>query len=116
VYIRRIFERIINSRFAAYKDVEKWDEVEFRRMRMDERIGLMRNHLPDFLVESKKMYSILSLGIHELEEAECLSFFQIARSAIIFILNEDHRKKQELAKREAAQKAIANYQPHARSS
>ena len=111
VYVRRIFERIINQRFVAYKDLENWDESEFRKIRMDERIGLMKDYLPGFLVENKKMYSILSLGIHELEEAECLAFFPVAWSAIIFILDEDHRKKEELAEREAAKKAIANYKP-----
>ncbi len=56
---------------------------EFATKHMDEKISLLQDHLPPFLVKNKKIYSILSLGIHELEEDECRSFFPVLRQSTI---------------------------------
>ncbi len=109
VYIRRIFERLIDKRFADFKTVEKWSEEDFHKLHMTERIAFLKDHLPDFLVKNKKLYGILSLGIHELNEADCLGFFSVIRASTIFILEEDKRKKEELAQRAAVEKAIERY-------
>ena len=111
VYIRRIFERLIQKRFDEFKSEKSWDAEHFKRMSMDERIELLKDHLPDFLVSSRKLYGILSIGIHLLKEDECLSFFDVARRSIIFIVEEDRRKKEALAERNALTKAIAEYKP-----
>jgi hypothetical protein len=72
VYLRRIFERLIKGRFDEFKETEKWSEEDFLKVRMHERIELLKEHLPEFLVRNKKVYSILSLGVHELDEKVCL--------------------------------------------
>jgi succinate dehydrogenase/fumarate reductase flavoprotein subunit len=73
---------------------------------MDEKIDLLHNYLPSFLVENKSMYSILSLGIHELDEKTCLANFDTLRVAIEIILDEklDEFRKQEKIK--AAKKKL----------
>jgi hypothetical protein len=109
VYMRRILERIIRSRFDQYKSEEGWTEDDWTKRRTGERINLMRQHLPDFMVQNSKLYSILSLGIHELNEDDCLRFFPVARESLMFILEDDDRKKAELARRAEAQKAIAGF-------
>ncbi len=109
VYIRRIFERLIYSRFQEFKDIENWTEEQFQKLRMAERIDLLKNHLPEFLVRNQKLYSILSLGIHELDEQKCLGFFEIVKQSTIFILEEDKRKKEELEQRKAVEQAIAKF-------
>ena len=111
VYIRRIFERLIDNRFAEFKTLENWPVEDFRRLRVAEKIEFLKDHLPDFLVKNKKLYGILSLGIHELNEADCLNFFSVIRASTIFILEEDKRKKEELAQRAAVEKAIEQYVP-----
>ena len=72
VYLRRIFERLIGKRFAAYKDAEGWNEEDFKRLRMAERVEFLKEYLPAFLVKNAKIYSILSLGVHELNEKDLL--------------------------------------------
>jgi hypothetical protein len=71
---------------------------------MDEKIVLLQNFLPIFLVENKGMYGILSLGIHQLEEEDCLAHFDALRVGIEIILDEklDAYKKQEKIKLAAA--------------
>ncbi|RJG45587.1 hypothetical protein [Mesorhizobium sp. DCY119] len=98
VYLRRIFERLISTHYQRY--VEKNGEVEgFSTMRIVEKIGALRDILPDALVKHKAAYGILSKGIHELDEDTCRRYFPIVRAAIISILEED---LQALEKQRAA--------------
>lgn len=111
VYIRRIFERLIQARFDEFKTQEDWSEDDFKVLRMVEKIEFLKNHLPAFLVQNKKLYGILSLGIHELEEQQCLSFFEVIRLSAVIILDEDKKKKEELGLRDKLKRAIADYVP-----
>jgi len=109
IYIRRIFERVIRNCFEEYKTAEGWTEEQYK-VRMDDRIGLMAKHLPPFIVENRKLYGILSQGVHELDEAKCLSFFPIARDSVIQVLREEKRQREERALRRQLQTQIANFQ------
>ncbi|MCA1549963.1 hypothetical protein I6F36_24330 [Bradyrhizobium sp. BRP19] len=111
VYLRRIFERLIQSRFFEYKDLEGWDETAFRAARMGDKIEMLKDHLPQFLVENRRIYSIVSLGVHQLSENECLKFFPILKASTIFILEEDMQKKQRLAEESRVRRAIAEFKP-----
>jgi hypothetical protein len=108
-YLRRIFERLIVRRFNEYKEVEKWSDDALVRLRMDEKIAFLSGHLPDFLVKNKSLYSVLSKGIHELSEEECLDAFEFLKQSIFFILDDDRRKKEELDSRQKAEAAIAAF-------
>ena len=81
-----------NAMGPKFKDEEGWSEVEFVKLRMEQKIELLKGHLPEFLARNKKVYSILSKGIHELQEYECLRVFEILKHAIFFILDEDKRR------------------------
>lgn len=63
--------------------------VDFDTMRMDEKIQALRSSLPDTLVENRATYSILSKGVHELDEDTCRRYFPVVRKAIIAILEQD---------------------------
>jgi hypothetical protein len=92
VYLRRIFEGLIEeAHIEASKDAG-WDEAQYKSKRMDEKILLLANHLPSFLSENKGLYTILSKGIHELSEEECLTYFQVVKVGIELILDEKIEK------------------------
>ncbi len=101
VYLRRVFERLVET---AHKEVAKdrdWDEEKYLKSRMKEKIQLLSNELPDFLVEHPEMYSLLSKGVHELSEQECLKHFDALKIAIELILDEkleENKKAQKIAK------------------
>ncbi len=102
VYLRRIFEYLI---YEAYITCEKEGLVgkeDYTKARMDGKIALLSAHLPAFLVENKGIYSILSKGIHELDESTCLDHFDTLRVGIEIILDE---KLDELRKREKIESA-----------
>lgn len=108
VYLRRIFEYLI---FEAYKLGLKDGAVskkDFDQSRMDEKINLLHAYLPSFLVENKTIYSILSIGIHELDEKTCLAHFDALRVGIEIILDEkldEIRKKEKI---EAAKNKLSS--------
>lgn len=106
VYLRRIFEHLISEAYKSALAKNSIEEGDFQRARMDEKIDLLHNYLPSFLVENKSMYSIISLGIHELDEKTCLAHFDTLRVAIEIILDEklDEFRKQEKIK--AAKKKL----------
>lgn len=88
VYLRRIFEGLLDeARVEAAKE-PSWDNDTFVKARVDEKITLLRNYLPRFLVENTSLYPILSKGIHELSEEECLEHFDVVEKSIELILDE----------------------------
>ncbi len=111
VYLRRVFERLISSRYKEFKDAEGWKDEEFYSLKMIDKIKLLKDHLPAFLVDNAKVYSILSIGIHELDEEACLGYFDLMKSSIIIILDEDKKKKEKLALMTKFTEAIKKFEP-----
>jgi hypothetical protein len=109
VYLRRVFERLIKSRFEQFKGEEGWKDDDFTRLRMDEKIAFLKDHLPPFLVEIRKIYGIFSLGIHELKNDDCLAFFDVGKRSIIIVLEDDLKHQQELETRKQLASAIAKF-------
>lgn len=106
VYLRRIFEALVEeARRLAEKDAG-WDQEQYQRSRMAEKIAQLKAHLPTFLVEHAAMYSLLSKGVHELSEAECLKHFETLRLGIELILDERLEQRQRAQKVAAAKAAI----------
>lgn len=97
VYLRRIFERLIEEAHQKGKNEKNWDEDAYEKSRIDEKIGMLKSLLPAFLVENKILYSILSKAIHELSEQDCLRDFNVVKLGIEFILDEkiDAKEKEE---------------------
>jgi hypothetical protein len=111
VYLRRIFERLISKRFFQFKASEGWQDDALSGRRMDEKIDLLKDHLPEFLVSNSRIYGILSQGIHELDEAQCLAFFEVLKASIVLILEEDKKKLEEIKRRLDLERAIAAFSP-----
>ncbi|WP_424926783.1 hypothetical protein [Amaricoccus tamworthensis] len=110
VYLRRIFERLVNGRFNEFKESENWDYQEFRSLRMDQKVELLREHIPPFLYDNRRLYSVLSKGIHELSDELCLQAFEPIKLSIKIVLEEDKKKQEELELRSKAAAAIASFQ------
>lgn len=110
VYLRRIFENLIESARNDAIEQKSWSEElqsKYIESRVKDKIQLLKNSLPDFIVEHPEMYSLLSKGVHELAEDECLKHFDALRVSIEIILDqklEILNKKRELS---AAEKAMA---------
>lgn len=108
VYLRRIFENLIFETFDNNKEKIIVSEKDFRLKRMEEKIEILKEYLPSQLVEMKSIYSILSKGIHELEEQECLKYFPYLKLSIELILEQKIEIKAKKERDEAVKKAIEN--------
>lgn len=108
VYLRRIFEFLIEESHALAMQSKSWNEEAYGQSRMAERIELLKGELPDFLVENKSMYSILSKGIHELSEQECLAAFPALKIGIEIVLEEKLENMKRAKKLEEARRAISS--------
>jgi hypothetical protein len=69
---------------------------------MNEKIEILKTELPDFLVEHKEIYGILSKGVHELQEQECLLHFNPIKTGIEMILDDKIIEYEKAAKRAKA--------------
>lgn len=107
VYLRRIFESLIEEAHSAASTEDGWDEEVYVKARMDEKIGLLKEHLPEFLVQNRSLYSILSVGVHTLNEAECLASFPAVKLAIELILDDLLEYRERQAKVKAATQSLA---------
>ena len=110
VYLRRIFEYLIMQAYEKALAKGEITEAVFTPARMDEKIKLLSNFLPDFLVEHKVMYSILSKGIHELDEQTCLASFEPLRLGIEMILDDQLIELEREEKSKAASERILKLQ------
>ena len=107
VYLRRVFESLIEEAHIHAKSDINWDEEEYQKGRMKEKVALLKAHLPQFIVEHPQLYGILSLGIHELTEDKCLENFEPLKSSILVIAEEKMHDIQRKARYEQASAAIA---------
>lgn len=107
VYLRRIFEFLIEESHEKLSGEQEWDEEAYKRSRMNEKIEMLSTELPGFLVENKSMYAILSKGIHELSENDCLKAFPIIKIGIEIILDEKIEKLNKENKLAEAKKALS---------
>lgn len=98
VYLRRIFENLISEAYAKAKSNERFDNDKYSKAKMDEKIKILEEDLPSFLVENRKIYSILSKGLHELNEDECLKYFEAVKIGIEQILDEKIEKNEKIRK------------------
>lgn len=98
VYLRRILERLLSQ---AKKNVgDEIDTEAFDKAHVGEKITMLSSHLPSMLTDNAVVYGILSKGIHELTEEECITYFPVLKDCLYMILDqwEDMRKREEKEK------------------
>lgn len=105
VYLRRVVERLIyqaQNNAVSEGAVEK-EEIE--KHKVADRIKKLKGYLPDFMIKNATIYGIVSKGIHQLSEEECLEYFPVLQECIFMILEkweEDRSRKDSEKKLSAA--------------
>jgi hypothetical protein len=108
VYLRRIFEYLIEEAHRLAINDKDFNDTVYKTSKVDERIKQLNNYLPEFLVENRQLYGILSKGIHELKENECLNLFETVKIGIEMILDEKLEKYEKKRKMEKARAMISS--------
>jgi hypothetical protein len=107
VYLRRVFETLLEEAHQKNKAEDNWNEENYINSRVSEKIKILEKHLPNFLVENKELYGIMSKGVHSLEENECLAYYETVKSGIEIILDEKVEELEKIEKIARAKKQIA---------
>jgi len=105
VYLRRIFENLIGETYTQAQDEIIVEQQDFIKLRMDEKVEALKDYLPSQLVSMKRVYSILSDGVHNLTEEECLELFPALKLSIELILQQKieadaTKQRDDLAKKQ----------------
>lgn len=94
-YLRRIFEFVIDNFVKEKSKIGLINFDDYKNVRWEDKIEMIKDVLPDIMVEHKHIYSILSKGIHELTEDECRESFDILKLCFEMILNKLIKDKEE---------------------
>lgn len=104
IYLRKIFADLIDETYQKQSESLSITQQEYKDLRMDGRVEALKTFLPKQLVDMKVIYSILSAGVHDLTEDECLLYFGPLKLSIELILDEVIQEKAK-DEREASVKA-----------
>ncbi len=95
VYLRRIIEKYVLNSFKKNQNKIGISEIEFSNKKIGEKISALNGIVPDFLIHNKEIYAIVSLGIHQLSEEECMEYYSCLKEAIDYVLSCELSKKLE---------------------
>ena len=99
VYLRRILEYLVESKYngdTSWKFIEKLKEVEKTEEIIPAELSAVK----------EEIYSVLSKGIHEYEEDECMELYLAVKYVIERMLDLELERKSRLSKANEAMKAI----------
>lgn len=102
LYLRRVFEFIVEKMHKECLNQNGWDEKKYEQNRFNERIKMLEEYkkckiIPDELNEvRKKLYGVLSKGVHESTEYDCKEQFPVLKGIIDIILNEEIKRKKNV--------------------
>lgn len=108
VYLRRIIESLVINKYYKNSKSVKISEDDFKSIKFKEKISAVSEFLPEILVENKNVYSILSKGVHELDEEECLKMFPYMQIAIELILDDILAEKEKMEKEKMLKTFVSN--------
>jgi len=90
-YLRRVFYDLIDRAHEQAGD-DLISKEEFQNLKVKEKIKVLKDYLPNVMVKNANIYSILSKGIHELDEEECIKYYKTLKMGIELILDEEIRR------------------------
>jgi len=101
-YLRRVLEKVVDEiAIQKYGKEPSWELETWKKSkkRFEYILDDLSEMLPDFLRGKKVLYEILSKGIHELNENECIEHFIEVRDAIEEILDDKMQQEQKQDRR-----------------
>lgn len=110
VYLRRLWESFVEEAHALARQDAAWSESEYARARVADRISMLHGYLPESLVSHSEVYGILSKGIHELSEEECLAHFHVLQTGLEVILEEKVSALQKANRAQQLKAALSKVQ------
>lgn len=114
-YLRRVLESIVEEALATKRQAgvtAEWEDG-YRAARTNKRMEMLADQLPPFLLKNKRLYALLSEGLHKLSDDECQELFPNLRQAIELIFKGRYDMWQRRKHEEEISKFIARNDPNA---
>ncbi|MFI2133006.1 hypothetical protein ACH434_23605 [Lysinibacillus fusiformis] len=111
LYLRRILEKLIFQHAETAIQDNKIDEQTFMNADTIEKVKLLKKQdcIPNYLADVNPfLYPILSKGVHELDEDECISYYDTLKKAIILILDEVRENEEKIKLKNENKNAMNN--------
>lgn len=87
LYMRRAFEKLISIS-------EGNEELENTSEKMKERIK-RNQYLPDVIKKNARVYNVISEGIHNQTEEECMELFKVIKAGVIILIGKTYAHVEE---------------------
>jgi hypothetical protein len=115
VYLRRVFERMINRSHENFKEANGRSVENWNKLRMGERVRALGDALPGDVASSSGVFGLLSKSLHELSDQDAETLFPLVKAVIFQMLGDEERHRQTAKARQetarALQIAIAQFNP-----
>ncbi|MGF7060777.1 hypothetical protein [Brassicibacter mesophilus] len=106
--MRRIIESLVFKKYDEVKGSLVVSEEDFLRSEFKDKLDILQDYLPKVLVKNKNVYGIVSKGIHELSEDECLDMYPYIKVGIELILDDIIAEKERTEKQKLFAKFVAD--------
>ena len=93
VYLRRVFERLVER--AKDRAGDTIDSRAFENSRMSDKIAMLDAQLPEFMLKNKRVYGVLSKGIHTLDEEKCGKLYDLMKQSCLLMLEQEKELKEK---------------------
>ena len=107
IYLRRVLELVVELARSEMLAVEGMLPKGFDGERFEEKVKLLKRFVPEAFYENRKLYGLISAGLHSLTEKECLAIFPVAWLGIDSALSAVQARRDEAEKTAAVSHAVA---------
>ena len=105
VYLRRILEHLIDTKYKSVEDQNSEDKFIEKLKKIEKREDVIPEELE---CVKKQIYSILSKGVHEYSEEECMELYDCVKLIVEAILDTELEKRNRQKKVKEATLKIGN--------
>ena len=116
IYLRRIFETILLKASETAIDEGKIEKKDFNEAKVIDKIKMIKDELPEAIVDNPFLYGIISKGVHELSEEGCIEYFPVVKDSILLILNQWEKKRKEMETKKRLNASISKIASKVKSS
>lgn len=114
IYLRRVFEFLVERLHNECKREQEWNEDEYRKLDFNGKIQMIEAFgkviIPNELTQVRtKIYGVLSKGVHQSSDQECLEIFSYVKYALEIIMDEQLVQLEKETKLKELQKRINSF-------
>lgn len=114
IYLRRVLEFLVERLHKECIELEKWNEEEYQKCDFNNKIRMIE-HFGKVIIPSelepvrKKIYGVLSKGVHQSSDQECMEVFPYVKYALELIMDEQIVQLEKKEKLSELQKRLNSF-------